>query len=187
MAILQNDKRIEQLETSAGITDMKEFVFGSDSTLFVPSGFVYHKIITKNKAVIYQTGNKPEKFSKRIVRLKNITPLEGYLQAKNYNPKVSKYFKNQKVEPKKSEYKKGFFTRYFMQLASDDKASVIEVAKKHFVGADAIYNKVKMRWSLDEDIEEQKRLNLKNPLELEKTFPQIRMKIYNFIEFGKEG
>ena len=44
-----------------------------------------------------------------------------------------------------------------------------------------------MRWSLNNDIKEQERLNVKNTLELEKTFPQIRMKIYNFIEFGKEG
>ena len=44
-----------------------------------------------------------------------------------------------------------------------------------------------MRWSLNNDTKEQERLNIKNTLELEKTFPQIRMKIYNFIEFGKEG
>jgi hypothetical protein len=44
-----------------------------------------------------------------------------------------------------------------------------------------------MKWSLSKDVKEQEKLNLKNTLELEKTFPQIRFKIYNFIEFGKES
>ena len=74
-----------------------------------------------------------------------------------------------------------------LQLASDDKAPVIEVKKPKYMNADAIYRKTQMRWSLSKDIEEQERLNVKNTLEVEKTFPQIRMKIYNFIEFGKEG
>ena len=74
-----------------------------------------------------------------------------------------------------------------MQLASDDKASIIEVTKKEYNQADAIYKKQAIIWSLNKDIKEQERLNVKNTLEVEKTFPQIRMKIYNFIEFGKEG
>ena len=52
MAILQNDKSIEQLESPAGITDVKEFVYGYDSSIFVPIGIVYHKITTKTKRVI---------------------------------------------------------------------------------------------------------------------------------------
>jgi len=31
------------------------------------------------------------------------------------------------------------------------------------------------------------KLNLNNILRVEKTFPQIRMKIYNFVEFHKKG
>ena len=34
---------------------------------------------------------------------------------------------------------------------------------------------------------EQERLNFNNILRVEKAFPQIRMKIYNFVEFGKES
>ena len=37
------------------------------------------------------------------------------------------------------------------------------------------------------DIKEQEQLNYNNVLRTEKTFPQIRMKIYNFVEFGKES
>ena len=85
--------------------------------------------------------------------------------------------------PTEKDYKRGFFERYFLQLASDDKASVIEVKKGKYIKADSIYHKAKMRWSLNKDIKEQERLNLKNTLEVEKTFPQIRMKIYNFVEF----
>ena len=44
-----------------------------------------------------------------------------------------------------------------------------------------------MRWSLNKDTKEQERLNFNNILRVEKTFPQIRMKIYNFVEFGKES
>ncbi len=187
MVILENDKRIEQLEFSAGVTDVKEFVYSYDSSIFVPSGVEYHKIITKTKRVVYQTFPNPQKYSKEIIRVRNLSDIEGYIQAKSNNVKVSKYFKNQKCEPKKADYTKGFFIRYFLQLASDDKAPVIEVKKSKYMNADAIYRKTQMRWSLSKDIEEQERLNVKNTLEVEKTFPQIRMKIYNFIEFGKEG
>ena len=55
MAILENDKTIEQLENSAGITDVKEFVYSYDSSIYVPSGVTYHKIVTRTKRVIYQT------------------------------------------------------------------------------------------------------------------------------------
>jgi hypothetical protein len=187
MAILENDKTIEQLEFSAGITDIKEFVYSYDASLFVPSGIAYHKIITKTKRVVYQTFPNPQKYSKEIIRVRNKSDIEGYLEAKSNNIKVSKYYKNEKVKPKKKDYKKGFFIRYFLQLASDDKAPVIEVIKSKHTNADAIYSKAQMRWSLSKDIEEQERLNIKNTLEVEKTFPQIRMKIYNFVEFGKES
>ena len=36
-------------------------------------------------------------------------------------------------------------------------------------------------------VKEQERLNFNNILRVEKAFPQIRMKIYNFVEFGKES
>ena len=183
MALLENDKTIEQLEKSAGLTEIKEFVYFNNWSLYVPSGIAYHKIITKTKQVIYQTLSKPQRYSEEIKRVKNLSMVEGYLEAKSHNVRVSKYFKNEKVEPKKADYKKGFLLRYFLQLASDDKASVIEVKKGKYIKADSIYHKAKMRWSLNKDIKEQERLNLKNTLEVEKTFPQIRMKIYNFVEF----
>jgi len=183
MPILENDKTIEQLEKSAGVTDVKEFVYGYNSSIFVPSGISYHKIITKTKRVIYQTLSKPQKHSEDIKRVKNLSMVEGYLEAKSNNIKISSYFKNEKCEPKEKDYKKGFFIRYFMQLASDDKATVIEVKKSNYTNADSIYNKTQMRWSLSKNIEDQERLNIKNTLEVEKTFPQIRMKIYNFVEF----
>ena len=187
MAILENDKIIEQLEDSAGITDVKEFTYSYDSSIYVPSGVAYHKIITRTKRVIYQTFPSPQKYSKEIKRVRNISDVEGYLEAKSNNIKISSYFKNEKCEPKEKDYTKGFFIRYFLQLASDDKAPVIEVKKLNHTNADAIYSKAQMRWSLSKDIEEQERLNIKNTLEVEKTFPQIRMKIYNFVEFGKES
>ena len=187
MAILENDKLIEQLETSAGITDIKEFVYFDDVLSYVPRGISYHKIITKPKQVIYQTLSRPQKHSKEIKRVRNFSTIEGYLEAKSHNVRGSKYFKNEKVEPKKADYKKGFFLRYFLQLASDDKAPVIVVKKGKYIKADSIYHKAKMRWSLNKDIKEQERLNLKNTLEVEKTFPQIRMKIYNFVEFHKKS
>ena len=40
------------------------------------------------------------------------------------------------VKPKKEDYKKGFFIRHFMHLASDDKAPVIEVRKSSYAQAD---------------------------------------------------
>jgi hypothetical protein len=187
MAILENDKTIEQLEKSAGVTDVKEFVYGYNSSIFVPSGISYHKIITKTKKVFYQTLSKPQKHSEDIKRVKNLSMVEGYLEAKSHNLRVSKYFKNEKVKPKKADYKKGYLLRYFLQLASDDKASVIEVKKGKYIKADSIYHKAKIRWSLNKDIKEQEKLNLKNTLEVEKTFPQIRMKIYNFVEFHQTG
>ena len=187
MAILQNDKRIEQLETSAALTESNEFSFASNPNTYVPSGLVYHKIVTKSKEVIYQTKNKPEKSSQKIIREKNLTPLEIYRQAKNNNIKTSKYFKNKKVEPKEADYKKGYFDRYFLQLASDDKAPIIEVTKKEFDQADGMYKKQPVTWSLSKDKLEMEKMNEKSVLFAEKTFPQIRMKIYNFVEFGKES
>ena len=89
--------------------------------------------------------------------------------------------------PTTKDYIKGFFTRYFLQLASDDKAPVIEVKKGDYARADTVYFKENVRWSLSKDKEEQKKFNLNNILRVEKTFPQIRMKIYNFVEFHKKG
>ena len=185
MAILENESIVEQLEYSAGITDKKEFVYAYDSTLYVPSGVEYHKIVTKTKTVVYQTFSKPEKHSKEITRVRNISDVEGYLEAKSHNVQRSKYFKNERVKPKKSDYKKGFFERYFLQLASDDYAPVIEVKKSKYTSADSLYLRTKIKWSLNTDIKEQERLNFNNVLKAEKTFPQIRMKIYNFVEFHK--
>ena len=91
------------------------------------------------------------------------------------------------VKPKKEDYKRGFFIRHFMQLASDDKAPVIEVRKSSYEQADGLYAKVKIKWSLNKDEIKQEELNIHNIMEAEKTFPQIRMKIYNFVEFGKES
>ena len=187
MPLLENNKTIENIEPSAGVTQPKEFVYTDDPTVSVPSGVVYHKIRTKNKRVVYQTSNKPHTYSQKISRVKNKSTLEGYLVAKSFKPPISKYFKNEKVEPKKADYKKGFFTRYFLQLASDDKAPVIEVKKGDYARADTVYFKENVRWSLSKDKEEQKKLNLNNILRVEKTFPQIRMKIYNFVEFHKKG
>ena len=91
------------------------------------------------------------------------------------------------MKPKDSDYKKGYFERYFLQLSSNEKAPILEVTKKNFDTTDSMYKKISMRWSLNKDTKEQERLNFNNILRVEKTFPQIRMKIYNFVEFGKES
>ena len=53
MPLLENNKTIENIEPSAGVTQPKEFVYTDDPTVSVPSGVVYHKIRTKNKRVVY--------------------------------------------------------------------------------------------------------------------------------------
>jgi hypothetical protein len=186
MAILRNDPTVERIETD-GITSAREFVFGDNEDIFVPIGTPYHKIITKDKRVIYQTLSSPQKHSKELFRRENLSPEEGYLIATSQNPPVSKYFKNQKVIPTISNYTKGLYKRYFMQLASDDKAPIIEVSKKSFDEADSIYTKQVITWSLNKDMLEMEKLNQKSVLFAEKTFPQIRMKIYNFVEFHQTG
>jgi len=186
MAILQNDPTVERIETG-GITSVREFVFGDNEDIFVPVGTSYHKIITKDKRVIYQTLSSPQKYSKELFRRENLSPEEGYLIATSQKPPVSRYFKNEKVTPTQGDYDKGSFKRHFMQLASDDRAPIIEVSKKSFDEADSIYTKQVITWSLNKDLLEMEMLNQKSVLFAEKSFPQIRMKIYNFIEFGKEG
>ena len=185
MAILENDKSIERLEVNAGVTEPREFSYASNPETYAPSGLVYHKIITKRKEVVYQTGSTPKKFSQKLIRERNLTMLESYREAAMNQVKSSKYYKNKKVEPKDGDYKKGFFDRYFLQLASDEKAPVIEVTKKEYNSVDSTYFKTDLRWALKKDIEEQEKLNRENVLRVEKTFPQIRMKIYNFVEFQK--
>ena len=187
MAILENNLIIEQLEPSSGFTEYEEFVYAYNKSIYVPTGIEYHKIITKTKRLVYQTGNRPQQHSQELIRVKNISAFEGYLEAKSHNAQRSKYFKNTMVKPKKEDYKKGFFIRHFMQLASDDKAPVIEVRKSSYEQADGLYAKVKIKWSLNKDEIKQEELNIHNIMEAEKTFPQIRMKIYNFVEFGKES
>ena len=187
MAILETDSKIELLETNSGITQLKEFKYSNNQNLFVPIGVPYHKIVTKSKSVIYQTLSKPQKHSEEILRVKNKTALENYLQASTKIPQRSKYFTDTKVKPKDSDYKKGYFERYFLQLSSNEKAPILEVTKKNFDTTDSMYKKISMRWSLNKDTKEQERLNFNNILRVEKAFPQIRMKIYNFVEFGKES
>ena len=187
MAILETDKTIAQLETNSGVTQLKEFKYSYDEDIFVPIGVPYHKIVTKSKNVIYQTLSKPQKHSEEILRVKNKTALEQYLSAVTTPPKKSKYFTDTKVKPKESDYRKGFFKRYFIQLSSNEKAPILEVTKKNFDTTDSMYKKISMRWSLNKATKEQERLNFNNILRVEKTFPQIRMKIYNFVEFGKES
>tara|TARA_B100001996_G_C18562635_1_gene555204 strand:- start:25 stop:585 length:561 start_codon:yes stop_codon:yes gene_type:complete len=186
MAILQNDPTVERIETG-GITSVKEFVFEDNQDIFVPVGTSYHRIITKDKQVTYQTFSSPQKYSKELLRRENLSPEEGYLIATSQKPPVSKYFENEKVTPTQGDYDKGLFKRYFMQLASDDRAPIIEVSKKNFEEADSVYLKQEITWSLNKDMLEMEMANQKSILFAEKTFPQIRMKIYNFVEFGKEG
>jgi len=186
MAILQNDPTIERIEPN-GVTEVKEFVFEDNQDIFVPVGTSYHRIITKDKQVTYQTFSSPQKYSKELLRRENLSPEEGYLIATSQKPPVSKYFENEKVTPTQGDYDKGLFKRYFMQLASDDRAPIIEVSKKNFEEADSVYLKQEITWSLNKDMLEMEMANQKSILFAEKTFPQIRMKIYNFVEFGKEG
>ena len=184
MAILANDVKIEQIEFSAGITEAKEFRYKKDK-ISVPSGIEYHKIITKDKRIVYQTFDSPRVYSQVIERLKNLTPFEGYLKAKKGNPPKSKYFKNQIALPKKSQYQKGFFTRYFLQMASDEGSPVLEVRKREYMKADATYRKIDFKWSLNGNIEKQELENIRTVENIQKTFPQIRVKVYNFVEFHK--
>ena len=72
-----------------------------------------------------------------------------------------------------------------MQLASDDKAPIIEVTKKEFNQADAMYKKELVTWSLNKDKTEMEKLNQNSIRLAERALPQIRMKIYNFVEFHK--
>ena len=72
-----------------------------------------------------------------------------------------------------------------MQLASDDKAPIIEVTKKEFNQADAMYKKELVTWSLNKDKTEMEKLNQNSISSAERALPQIRMKIYNFVEFHK--
>tara|TARA_R100000008_G_C3515353_1_gene131020 strand:- start:14 stop:577 length:564 start_codon:yes stop_codon:yes gene_type:complete len=187
MAILQNDPTIERIEPN-GVTEVKEFVFEDNEDIFVPAGTSYHRIITKDKSVIYQTFSSPQKYSKELLRRKNLPIEESYLIATSNNPPVSKYFKNKIVKPTKTDYSRGSFKRYFLQLATaTDPFSIIEVSKKEFDEADSIYNKQVVTWSLSKDKLEMEKMNEKSVLFAEKTFPQIRMKIHNFVEFGKES
>ena len=182
MAILENSSQVERIEYDA-ITGTKEFVFPDTPEIFVPEGRSYHKIITKNKKVIYQTGNQPRRYSQEIIRVKNLSVEEGYNIATGNAAPTSKYFRNKRVFPTKSDYSKRFFLRYFLQLSSDDKAPVLEVPKKEFEEAKAIYSKAKLVWSLSDNLIEAGALNKNSILYLEKRFPQIRMKIYNYVEY----
>jgi len=185
MAILQNDPTVERIEPN-GITKSKEFVFGDNEDVFVPVGTAYHKIITKDKRVVYQTLSSPQKYSKELFRRQNLSPEEGYLIATSQKPPVSKYFKNERVIPTQGDYDRGSFKRYFLQLStSTDAFSILEVSKKSFEEADSIYNKQVVTWSLNKDKTEMEKLNKNSVVLAEKTFPQIRMKIYNFVEFHK--
>ena len=166
---------------------VKEFVFEDNRDIFIPSGTPYHKIITKNKEIFFQTESQPQKYSKEIIRVNNKSDFESYLIDTKDAPPVSKYFKNKKVQPKPKDYEAESFTRYFMQLASDDNAPIIEVTKKEFDQADSTYKKQPVIWSLNKDKLEMEKLNQNSVSLAEKTFPQIRMKIYNFVEFGKES
>ena len=186
MAILEDNPQVERIEAD-GITKAREFVFEDNENIFIPAGTRYHKIITKNKEIFFQTESQPQKYSKEIIRVNNKSDFESYLIATKDAPPVSKYFKNKKVQPKPKDYEEESFTRYFMQLASDDKAPIIEVTKKEFDQADGMYKKQPVTWSLSKDKLEMEKLNQNSVLFAEKTFPQIRMKIYNFVEFGKES
>ena len=186
MAILEDNPQVERIEAD-GVTKVKEFVFEDNRDIFIPSGTPYHKIITKNKEIFFQTESQPQKYSKPIIRVNNKSDFEGYLTATSNNPPVSKYFKNKKTQPKQKDYEAGSFIRFFMQLASDDKAPIIEVTKKEFDQADSTYKKQPVIWSLNKDKLEMEKLNQNSVSLAEKTFPQIRMKIYNFVEFGKES
>ena len=184
MAILRNNPQVERIEPN-GITKAREFVFEDNQDIFIPAGTRYHKIITKRKEIFYQTESQPQKYSKEIIRVNNKSDFEGYLTATRNKPPVSQYFKNKKVQPKPKDYEVGSFTRYFMQLASDDKAPIIEVTKKEFNQADAMYKKELVTWSLNKDKTEMEKLNQNSIRLAERALPQIRMKIYNFVEFHK--
>ena len=70
MAILEDNPQVERIEAD-GITKAREFVFEDNENIFIPAGTRYHKIITKNKEIFFQTESQPQKYSKEIIRVNN--------------------------------------------------------------------------------------------------------------------
>ena len=66
-------------------------------------------------------------------------------------------------------------------------ASLEALSPANMAVTQVLYNKQVLTWSLSKDKLEMEKLNQNSVLFAEKTFPQIRMKIYNFVEFGKES
>ena len=75
MAILEDNPQVERIEAD-GVTKVKEFVFEDSRDIFIPSGTPYHKIITKNKEIFFQTESQPQKYSKEIIRVNNKSDFE---------------------------------------------------------------------------------------------------------------
>jgi hypothetical protein len=99
--------------------------------------------------------------------------------------KAGLYFFDKKIPPKKIDYTKGSFTRYFLRLAGNKSADIVEVDKKGYNAADGIYDTYTLDWSLKTDANQQSTENAKSLNNLAKRIPEIKVKLVNLIEYNK--
>ena len=183
----KDDKKIERLNTNLR-TKRGEFRFAETEDV-VPTNTIYHSLILRDKSVKYQTREEQSFGVREIVKQTRDNTVESllsdYFIATKGAPKVTSYFKDRKVPPKQKDYTKGSYKRYFLRLAGNKNADILEVDKKTYNAADGIYEGYTLDWSLKQNANQQSTENAKSLNNLAKRIPEIKVKLVNLIEYNK--
>ena len=183
----KDDKKIERLNTNLR-TKRGEFRFAETEDV-VPTNTIYHSLILRDKSVKYQTRSEPSFGVREIVKQTRDNTVESllsdYFVATKGAPKVTTYFTDKKIPPKQTDYIKGSYKRYFLRLAGNKNADIVEVDKKGYNAADGIYDTYTLDWSLKTDANQQSKENAQSLNNLAKRIPEIKVKLVNLIEYNK--
>jgi hypothetical protein len=107
--------------------------------------------------------------------------------AKSTNIKINSEPKPHAPEIKKTDTRRGYIVRRFVQKTNDNFSPVSEVSRDGFgmMSANPLYRAVSLKWRITGTKEEIKKSNKASISEQLKIMPQLKNRLVNFLEYSK--
>ena len=133
----------------AGITEVGEFQYTHGGV--VKPGMEYHIHYTNNKEEVFMTGGAHTPSSKIIYKIGGTrSNFLDYIFLKGSESKM-KYPKNISRIPTPSEYRIGYFTRFFARKVISTNASIIEVSQSDYEEQNNLFEYIRLQWTISGD------------------------------------
>ena len=176
-----NKKHIQNIKTNIertiqGLqTTRKEFTY-KESGGFVRNNMTYSIYYTLSKDEVYLTGTIDSKNSQIIEKVNDRTMFGRYKDMKSLIR--TPYPKTTPSKPSDSDYRIGEITRYFTQVANDEKKPIFEVSAKDFNRKNSLYRYTDFQWRISGTKEEVTRDNQRTINDLELEYNGISKKLF---------